>query len=98
MTGAAYDSRSCSWIRITRSSMSQVVQDEQRERLTRIVAAASLVASSIYIVWRWGWPLDGETLWFSLPLVLAETYGLVAAALLTYSAWRLRVRQPLPAP
>jgi cellulose synthase (UDP-forming) len=77
--------------------MSQVVQDEQRERLTRIVAAASLVASSIYIAWRWGWTLSGESLWFSLPLVLAETYGLVAAAFLTVSAWRLRLRKPMPA-
>jgi cellulose synthase (UDP-forming) len=76
--------------------MSQGVYGERRERLTRIVAAASLVASAIYLGWRWGWTLDGEGLWFSLPLVLAETYGFLAAALLTYTGWRLHSRHPLP--
>ena len=76
--------------------MSQVVQSEGRERLTRVIAVASLVASFTYLAWRWGWTLDRESLWFSLPLVLAETYGVIAAALLTVTAWRLRVRAPMP--
>ncbi|MDB4886710.1 MAG: restriction endonuclease, partial [Gemmatimonadetes bacterium] len=77
--------------------MSQVVQDEKRERLTRIVAAASLAASSIYIVWRWGWTLDTGALWFSVPLALAETHGVLVAVLLTCTAWTLRQRAPRPA-
>ncbi|MDB4881018.1 MAG: restriction endonuclease, partial [Gemmatimonadetes bacterium] len=77
--------------------MSQVVQDDGRERLTRIVAVASLVASFTYIAWRWGWTLDREALWFSVPLLIAETYGLVAAVFLTVTAWRLRARASLPA-
>ena len=76
--------------------MIHVVQDARRERLTRIVATASLAASAIYVTWRWGWSLQGTALWFSLPLVLAETYGLLVAALLTWVAWRLRERTPLP--
>jgi Glycosyltransferases, probably involved in cell wall biogenesis len=79
--------------------MRQIAHDDGRERLTHAVAAASLAVSFIYITWRWGWTLDPDALWLSVPLALAETYGLMAAALLTFTAWRLRHREaPAPLP
>ncbi len=78
--------------------MSQVGQQVTgRERLTRGIAALSLALSLAYIVWRWGWTLDTNALWLSVPLALAESYGVLSAAFLTFIAWRLRVRVAEPA-
>jgi cellulose synthase (UDP-forming) len=74
--------------------MSQAGPDSGRERLTRVVAAVSLVLSLAYLIWRWGWTLNTDALWFSVPLALAETYGLLAAACLTVAGWRLTHRHP----
>src|SRR4051812_21924594 len=74
--------------------MTQSAQGGGRERLTRAVAAISLAVSLVYIVWRWGWTLNTDALWFSVPLALAETYGVLTAALLTFTAWRLAHRRP----
>lgn len=65
-----------------------------RERLVRTVAAVSLAFSLVYIVWRWGWTLNTEALWFSVPLAIAETYGLITAFFMTFTAWRLKQRSP----
>jgi cellulose synthase (UDP-forming) len=74
--------------------MSQAAHDGGRERLTRAVAALSLTVSLVYITWRWGWTLNTEALWFSVPLALAETYGVLTAAFMTFTAWELLRRQP----
>jgi cellulose synthase (UDP-forming) len=73
-------------------------QQHQHERLTRFIAATSLAVSSAYIVWRWGWTLNLDALWFSIPLALAETYGLVIAGFMTFTAWSLKQRTSPPAP
>ena len=69
---------------------------EGGERLVRVVAATSLAFSCAYIVWRWGWTLNTDALWYSVPLALAETYGLLTAFFLTFTAWRLADRPPVP--
>ena len=68
------------------------------ERLIRAVAALSLAFSLVYIVWRWGWTLNTEALWFSVPFAIAETYGLVTAFFMTFTAWRLKTRTVGKAP
>ncbi len=78
--------------------MSQAVRSTGRERLTRVVAATSLLVSTAYIVWRWGWTLAPDALWLSVPLVLAESYGVMAAALFAFNAWRPSDRRAEPAP
>jgi cellulose synthase (UDP-forming) len=69
---------------------------EARERLTRVVAATSVAFSLAYIVWRWGWTLNTDALWFSVPLAIAETYGLLTAFFLTFTGWRLKTRKSPP--
>ncbi|HEY0995953.1 MAG TPA: glycosyltransferase, partial [Gemmatimonadaceae bacterium] len=76
--------------------MAQAGSPRRQERLTRIVAATSLAFSLVYIVWRWGWTLNTEALWFSVPLAVAETYGLLTAFFLAFTAWRLKERAPKP--
>ena len=53
--------------------MSQPAEHPARERATRVVAVISLAFSVFYIAWRWGWTINTEALWYSVPLALAET-------------------------
>lgn len=71
---------------------------EWKERLIRALAVVTLVYWTYYIVWRWGWTLNLKHLWFSVPLALAETWGLVTAFIMVLSVWRLRHRQPIAPP
>ena len=66
-------------------------------RIAQVLALAALLAAGGYLVWRWGFTLEGSALWLGIPLALAETYGLVMLGLLTYSSWRLSER-PTPGP
>ncbi len=65
-------------------------------RIAQVLALAALVAAGGYLVWRWGFTLEGSALWLGVPLALAETYGLVMLGLLTFSCWRLSDRTPPP--
>jgi cellulose synthase/poly-beta-1,6-N-acetylglucosamine synthase-like glycosyltransferase len=64
---------------------------------THLVVVAALAASIVYVVWRWGFTLDGPSMWLGAPLAVAETYGLAMLALLAFSCWRI-ARREVPAP
>jgi cellulose synthase (UDP-forming) len=65
----------------------------------RAVAVFSLVFAAGYIVWRWTHTLNTDALWFSLPLVLAESYGLLTAFFYVFTCWDpLRRQSPPPLP
>jgi cellulose synthase (UDP-forming) len=64
---------------------------------TQLIVVAALAASLVYIVWRWGFTLDGPSIWLGAPLAVAETYGLAMLALLAFSCWRM-ARREVPAP
>lgn len=69
-----------------------------KERVIRGIAVVTLAYWTYYIIWRWGWTLNPDALWFSIPLALAETWGLVTAFVMIHSVWRIRSRPSLPAP
>jgi cellulose synthase (UDP-forming) len=64
----------------------------------RAVAVATLAYWTYYIAWRWTATLNTHALWFSIPLVLAETWGLLTAFVMAHSVWKLRHRTPVPPP
>jgi cellulose synthase (UDP-forming) len=72
--------------------------NEWQERVIRAIAVVTLAYWTYYIIWRWGWTLNPDALWFSIPLAMAETWGLITAFVMIHSVWRIRHRQPLPAP
>ncbi|HST57403.1 MAG TPA: glycosyltransferase [Longimicrobium sp.] len=74
------------------------ILSERKERLIRAIAVVTLAYWTYYIIWRWGWTLNPDALWFSIPLALAETWGLLTAFVMIHSVWRIRNRQPVPAP
>ncbi len=62
-------------------------------RRAQVLGLVALALAVGYLVWRWGFTLDGSSLWLGIPLVSAETYGLLMLALLTFSCWRLAERR-----
>src|SRR5262249_41754483 len=66
-------------------------------RWRHVLATCALGAGLVYLVWRWGFTLGLGSLWLSVPLALAESYGLVMVALLAFSTWRVTDRSA-PAP
>ena len=72
--------------------------DANSERLTHAVALLMLAYTTFYIAWRWFFTLNTAALWFSVPLALAETYGLVTAFFMAYTTWTLKRRIAPPAP
>lgn len=64
---------------------------------SRLLVVGALGAALVYIVWRWGFTLDGPSIWLGAPLAVAETYGLAMLALLAFSCWRMARRESLPA-
>jgi cellulose synthase (UDP-forming) len=71
------------------------LQPAQRSR--QALALLALGAGAAYLAWRYGFTLRLHSLWLGLPLIAAETWGLVSAALFVFSTWRLTSREP-PAP
>jgi cellulose synthase (UDP-forming) len=69
-----------------------------RLALIRLAVVLSLLAGTVYVVWRWGWSLNLEHWWIAVPLVVAETYALIDGALFAVTIWRMKVRGPAPAP
>ena len=64
-------------------------------RLAHAATVAALLAGVVYLVWRWGFTIDGADLWLAIPLAVAETYGLLMLVLLSISCWRLAARPAL---
>jgi cellulose synthase (UDP-forming) len=62
----------------------------------RTLAIASVVAGLTYIGWRFAASLNWDALWFAIPLVLAETYGILGNILFVFTVWRPAQRRSPP--
>jgi cellulose synthase (UDP-forming) len=62
----------------------------------RILALASVLAGLTYIGWRFAASLNWDALWFAIPLVLAETYGILGNVLFVFTVWRPAQRRSPP--
>ena len=69
-----------------------------QEWIVRMVAVVMLAYGVYYITWRWTSTLNPDALWFSIPLALAETWGLLTAFIMVHSVWRLKHRTPVAPP
>ncbi len=69
------------------------------ELLWQFLATVNLALGAWYITWRWGHSINFHALWFSLPLVVAETLAYFGLALFTFNLWRVKdyPRRPAPA-
>lgn len=69
------------------------------ELLWQYFATINLLLGTWYLWWRWTHSLNYDALWFSLPLVLAETLAFIGLVLFTYNLWSTNdyPRRPPPA-
>lgn len=61
-----------------------------RELVWQYLATISLTCGAWYIIWRWGWSLNPDALWFAIPLALAETVAFIGMALFVFNLWWVR--------
>ncbi len=67
------------------------------EALWQFLNTACLAFGAWYIIWRWMWSINVEALWFSIPLIVAETGAYLGLVLFTLNVWSARSpERPLP--
>ena len=67
---------------------------EFHHALWQFLATCSLIFGAWYLWWRWTESLNFSALWFSLPLVLAETLAYIGLILFTINIWTDRSPRP----
>src|SRR6267143_952914 len=68
------------------------------ELFTRMFAVIALLYGLYWIIWRWSSSLNPQALIFSIVLIVAETYGLINSFFMIATVWKLKYRDPPPAP
>jgi cellulose synthase (UDP-forming) len=73
---------------------------EWREKLIRCVAAVALLYATYWIFWRWTHTINTAPAAIvpSLLLLAAETWAYLNMCMFVFLVWRLRERDPGPAP
>jgi cellulose synthase (UDP-forming) len=69
------------------------------EALWQFLSVSSLVFGAWYIGWRWTSSINWDALWFSIPLLFAETAAFIGLVLFTVNLWTAKSPKagPLPA-
>jgi cellulose synthase (UDP-forming) len=83
----------------TRTPWTPLPYSPWHEALWQFLASSSLVFGAWYIGWRWVRSVNWDALWFSIPLLLAETGAFIGLVLFTVNLWTARAPKPgrLPA-
>ncbi|SLM18409.1 putative glycosyltransferase [uncultured spirochete] len=71
---------------------------DTRLLLSRAIGLAACALGLNYIIWRYTSSLNMQALWFAIPMVIAETYGIVDMLLFVFMSWRKPKRDTLPSP
>jgi len=66
--------------------------------VVRILVILTLSLGVNYVLWRWTASVNWSVWWIAVPLVVAETYGLVDAFLFGVTMWRIKERGEPPPP
>ncbi|RMH00404.1 MAG: glycosyltransferase [Chloroflexi bacterium] len=74
------------------------LRHELKVRVFRVIALADVILGLYYFYFRYTRSLNLHALWFSIPLLLAETYSFVDTLLFILMMWRPRLRIPPPPP
>ncbi|MCG7499812.1 cellulose synthase catalytic subunit [Vibrio sp. Of7-15] len=61
-----------------------------RELLYQYLATCHLTLGVWYLWWRWGFALNYDALWFSVPLAFAETCAFIGTVLFTFNLWKTK--------
>jgi len=72
------------------------LDSRKRLVLSRIIGIIAVACGLNYIIWRYVASLNMKALWFAIPMVIAETYGIIDMILFVVMSWKQTVREPLP--
>jgi cellulose synthase (UDP-forming) len=72
------------------------LDSKKRLVLSRIIGIIAVACGLNYIIWRYVASLNMKALWFAIPMVIAETYGIIDMILFVVMSWKKTVREPLP--
>lgn len=61
-----------------------------RELLYQYLATCNLTFGVWYLWWRWSYALNYDALWFSFPLVLAESCAFIGSVLFIFNLWKTK--------
>ncbi|ABV85626.1 glycosyltransferase [Shewanella pealeana] len=61
-----------------------------RELLYQYLATCNICLGLWYLVWRWGFALNYDAMWFSLPLAFAESCAFIGTILFTFNLWKTK--------
>lgn len=75
----------------------RVQGDRGRRFVMRLAVLIAVAFGLYYLTWRWTDSVNWAAWWIAVPLVLAETYGLVDVTLFGLTMWRARERGEPPA-
>jgi cellulose synthase (UDP-forming) len=68
------------------------------ESFWQYLAVINLCLGAWYLWWRWTESLNYEALWFSVPLVIAESLAYIGLALFTFNLWSTKDYEQKPPP
>lgn len=68
------------------------------EFVWQTLAVIAVLLGARYLAWRWFYSLNTEALWFSVPVVFAESCAYVGLLLFTYNIWSVRDTPQKPPP
>jgi cellulose synthase (UDP-forming) len=71
---------------------------EAREWIARVAGIVALIVGVDYVAWRFAVTLNPAAMWLSLPVWLAELYGLLSTVLFTFIVWGPMKRRLAAAP
>jgi cellulose synthase (UDP-forming) len=69
-----------------------------RELLYQFFAVISIVIGGWYIHWRWTDSINWDAMWFSIPLVIAETCAYIGLIIFTINIWKTEDTPITPPP
>lgn len=70
-----------------RKPYSAIPENKFRTVLFQFFGILTVVLGFFYIYWRWGYSLNPHALWFSIPLVVAETLSYLSTILIVINFW-----------
>ncbi|HUQ98378.1 MAG TPA: glycosyltransferase [Gemmatimonadaceae bacterium] len=68
------------------------------EIFMRAFATVAWLYGLYWVIWRWTYSLNPDSLIFSVVLIVAETYGLFNSFMLIATVWKLNYRESPPTP
>jgi cellulose synthase (UDP-forming) len=64
----------------------------------QMLAGMTIALGGWYLWWRWSFSLNSNAMWFSLPVVIAESCAFVGLLLYFHNLWSVNDTAPAPAP